>query len=184
MPITMPVAMLIGTAASGAAAAGSSFARNRAESRARRDENRYTDEALRESRDQREYERRMDAERIQREMEDRAFQRERDAYNRSMDEREFGYRSGRDAVMDDRFNNERTYSRGEFADYKSRLAPYGDIGTRATANLASVVGRQLPAAIPTAGKGAMVRLQSPTGQIGDVPENAVEHYLAKGATRI
>lgn len=177
MPAVIPFIPLIAAGVG----AGTSIAAIKSQRGAAKDASRIeqqsTSEALRDAREQRQRDQLLADE-------DRAYQRERDAYGRSLDEREFGYRSSRDSVMDARFNDERDYGRGQFADYKSRLAPYGNIGTRATANLASVVGRALPAAMPTTGAGAMVRLQSPDGKIGEVPEGAVEHYLAKGATRV
>lgn len=170
MPITMPIATLIGSAIGGGTAIAGMRSNRSAQREASALESRFSDQALADARAEREYQR-------QRDDENRRYEREQL-------EREYGYRSGRDAVLDSRFNDERDYGRGEFASYKARLAPFTNIGTRSAANLASVVGRALPASIPTAGNGAMVRLQSPTGQVQEVPADHAEFYMSRGAKRV
>lgn len=170
MPIGLPVATLIGSAIAGGTTAYGIKASGSANKRASEVESKYGDEALKDERAEREYQR-------QRDEEDRRLALSRD-------DREYGYRAGRDAISDARFNDERDYGRGQFASYKSRLAPFSDAGTRSVANLSSVIGRGLPASIPTAGTGGMVRLQSPTGQVSEVPAAHLDHYLSLGAKQV
>lgn len=177
MPITLPVATLIGTAFAATGQAVASKNARKASNQALATESKYSDEALADARAERARQQKIDDEDRRLALEDRSYSRQTLAD-------QLAYRTGRDSIEDARFNDERDYGRGEFQGYKSRLAPFSQAGTRSVANLSSVVGRALPAAVPTAGNGGMVRLQSPTGQVQEVPADHLEHYLKLGAVRV
>lgn len=177
MPITAPIATLIGSAIGGGATAYGIKSSNSANKNAAALESKYNDEALKDARAERARQQAIDDDDRRLSLEDRALSNAR--YSDML-----GYQRGRDSIEDARFNDERDYGRGEFASYKSKLAPFSNAGTRSMANLSSVVGRNLPAAIPTTGAGVMVRLQSPNGQMREVPTEHAAHYLKLGAKQV
>lgn len=155
----MPAPVVV---AAGITALGSLFG-NKSNNRASRDAMRMeadaTNRALAQAREDQEYERQRYAQ--ERAEEQRRYEDER-AYSR-----------GRTA-------DETGYARGQRADYLGRLDPYNAAGTGAITRLSDILGGGRAGG----GGGAMVKLQSPTGEVRDVPEAQAQHYIQMGAKRI
>jgi Ni/Co efflux regulator RcnB len=117
-------------------------------------------------------------------MEQDSFRRAEDAaredrdYNRRRDEERQGY--------DRRFaEDERSYRRGQFADYQGRLAPFRDVGVNALPRLSRAANTGLSGAQMgmAGGGGQMVRIQAPLergGGIREVPAALADRFLAAG----
>ncbi len=90
------------------------------------------------------------------------------------------------ALAEEREN--KTYQRGQYADYLGRLKPYGDAGTAATSRASQLLttSRYRP---EVQGVGArpgqgMVRLTDSRGQVREVPESEAPRWEQAGARRI
>lgn len=177
MPITLPIATLIGSAIGGGTALAGMHSQGKANNQANALQSKYSDQALAAQREQDTYDR------IRQNQQDAESKREYDQdYGLNRDQ--FGFTQAQADRAQANLENSRNYIRGQYGNYLTRLSPYSQAGASTVANLASVLGRNLPASIPTAGSGAMVRLQSPNGQIQEVPAEHADHYLSLGATKV
>lgn len=178
MPITLPVATLI----AGAAGTGASVLANRSASRANQQatatQTDYNNRALQAQLEQQAYDRQQQAA-------DRAEAIRQFNQNYGLNQQQFGFNQQQADLAQSNLVNRRDYSRGQFGSYLNRLQPFAQAGQSATTNLASVLGRNLAASIPTAGSGnAMVTLRAPNGQVSQVPAEHADHYISQGAVRV
>lgn len=103
---------------------------------------------------------------------------ERD-YNRSRDEQARADALERQAYERRMGEEGRDYSRGQYANYLGRLAPFSEGGTRAFTGLT----RSLPGVGQMAaqvGSGPMVQIQAPNGQVRPVPASQRDYWISKG----
>lgn len=169
-PAGMVIGAGIGAAASIFGAKKSSNTALKGQREAARMEERYTQEALRDAREQRTYEQRLaEADR---------------AYTRGRDRELFDFEREKFGIEQKNYGDERDFGRGQFANYLGRLEAFRAPANGAVANLSAVTSRALPASVPTNGGGAVVTLRAPNGAISQVPAAHVEHYLKLGATRV
>lgn len=161
MPAVVPFIPLIAAGVGGAATVISSRSQQGAQRDASRIEGHYTDRALEDARQQREYEQKRDE--------------EQRTYDRSRYDTETAYSRGK-------YAEERDHDRGQFANYLGRLDPYAKVGAGAVTGL----GASLPtpqSQRPTMGDG-MIKIQAPTGEIREVPEAHAQHFLSLGGKRV
>ncbi|MDQ3170237.1 MAG: hypothetical protein M3Q55_08885 [Acidobacteriota bacterium] len=161
MAVATGTALLIGAGISAAASTAASRSQQSSQRDASRVESSYTDEALKDAREAREFE--------------RAQEEEARTYERGRYADEQAYSRGK-------YKDERDFDRGQFANYLGRLDPYAKVGATAVQGL----GASLPSVAsqrPTMGSG-MVTIQAPTGEVREVPEAQAAHYLSLGGKRV
>lgn len=186
MPITLPVATLLSSAIGGGTAIAGLRSQSKANSQANQTQAQANAAALAAQQEQLAYDRQQAAIQTSRQAAlDAEAQRE---YNQNygLSQQQFGFNQQQADLAQSNLVNRRDYSRGQFGNYLTRLQPFSQAGQQATANLASVLGRALPASVPTAGSGggATVRLQSPDGNVRDVPADQAAHYVSMGAVKV
>lgn len=78
---------------------------------------------------------------------------------------------------------DKTYTRGQYADYLGRLTPYANAGAKAVSGLSANFAGRIASQVPASGN-QMIKLADSRGRIREVPASQADVYIKQGAVRV